>query len=117
MRVWRPSRSLSVLSRLFFIGLAGLPHTYCRLAHRIAQSTTHTVSLPEEELVLRDLATRLDARQILDLCFVVIWHLLAGHVPELHGGAIVRQAEPRATLFVDTLCIRTVQCWHHCAAA
>eukprot|EP00971_Amphidinium_carterae_P228516 4532451-Amphidinium_carterae.1 len=39
-------------------------------------------SSPEEELVLRDLATRLDARPVFHECSIS-WHPLAGAVPQV----------------------------------
>eukprot|EP00971_Amphidinium_carterae_P252707 5017314-Amphidinium_carterae.1 len=68
--------------------------------------THKSVSSPDEELVLRDLATRLDARPVFHpgvIIWLRFWHPLARAVPQLHRGAIVSQAEPLAALEEDIL--------------
>eukprot|EP00971_Amphidinium_carterae_P301831 5996575-Amphidinium_carterae.1 len=74
------------------------------------------VSSCDNELVLRDLTTRLDARPVFNVC-AFRWHPLAGAVPELHRGAIVCQAQPLAAHVEDMFSLRQPPGCHHCAAA
>eukprot|EP00971_Amphidinium_carterae_P268017 5317291-Amphidinium_carterae.1 len=87
--------------------------------HHFIQWETHpdaqtSVSSSDKELVLGDLASWLDARPISHPC--CIWHPLWA-VPEIHGAAIVRQAEPPAALGEDLPYIPSARHYHHCGTS
>eukprot|EP00971_Amphidinium_carterae_P043418 854603-Amphidinium_carterae.1 len=85
------------------------------LAHDLATTLTTLIAC-DDELILGDLASGLDARPVPHPC-AVIWHYLAGAVPELHPGAIILQAEPPAAPGKDIPYILMAKCCHDCAAA